>query len=569
MVEIDPVELDKTLQRIQTALNKRYERDAEMYVSRQDALEIKRLLYNGEYDALLNMANAKVINEVVLSHVVINNLWLVGQTKDYYRNKLGKIFDFADSSFLEKVRADLDSRSIEIDLQTKELLLKTIYKKASANVCRQYLDGNTHRSNKIIKVAFSRLIQVTDSISDKVKVISRYFIKYPFLANDGDILQGAYSNLADDRKAEFIEEIVGIIRSSIIEGTDPQEAYKAVLFISDDAYNQVNQILKYFAYDTFKFEKYRFNVACTLMNSYIFTVYKQAGIRQDYSQLQEILNCFIEEYITLIKFGEGKLILPKSVFKGEDDVYSHLKKRDLKTTQVIVECITGKCFIPLYKGCLNGRISQRLIDIIEDIFRAKIGGLPEVLQKEINNIEIAKRIQTAEDLYDAIHNEENKASEKGRNDINYLWIVRLIQKVNPGSKRGAILIETLVYYSDNIYYYLPKLFALYIDNLKAGKKADEESFEVLMQFFYMFQSNAFQNRNLCSEQLSSELSFLTDPASLELIQKRENADLIDEVKESVISRAIARNERFGGRKGTFYKYLYDFQREDCKRIFDL
>ena len=64
---IDQAELAKTLKRIKTSLNKRYEKDAELYISYQDTLVIKKHLYNKEYEAINDIVRNNIHSPAIVS----------------------------------------------------------------------------------------------------------------------------------------------------------------------------------------------------------------------------------------------------------------------------------------------------------------------------------------------------------------------------------------------------------------------------------------------------------------------------------------------------------------------
>ena len=56
---VDQLLLNDTLQKINASLNKRFEKDADLYISKQDEYEIKRNLCNEAYGGIVDMAKAK------------------------------------------------------------------------------------------------------------------------------------------------------------------------------------------------------------------------------------------------------------------------------------------------------------------------------------------------------------------------------------------------------------------------------------------------------------------------------------------------------------------------------
>ena len=74
---IDQIRLSDTLQKINASLNKRFEKDADLYISKQDEFEIKKLLCNGAYAAIVNMSVGKEISPEIILKVIVRNAGLL------------------------------------------------------------------------------------------------------------------------------------------------------------------------------------------------------------------------------------------------------------------------------------------------------------------------------------------------------------------------------------------------------------------------------------------------------------------------------------------------------------
>ena len=70
---VDQILLNDTLQKINASLNKRFEKDADLYISKQDEYEIKKNLCNEAYGGVVDMAKAKGISNDIIVKVIMRN----------------------------------------------------------------------------------------------------------------------------------------------------------------------------------------------------------------------------------------------------------------------------------------------------------------------------------------------------------------------------------------------------------------------------------------------------------------------------------------------------------------
>ena len=98
MTEINQSELNSTLLRIKNSLNKRYEKDAEMYISYQDALKIRHHIFEKEFEAIADIINSGIMSKPALSRVVVKNLWLINEVDAVTARQINSIISFCDFS---------------------------------------------------------------------------------------------------------------------------------------------------------------------------------------------------------------------------------------------------------------------------------------------------------------------------------------------------------------------------------------------------------------------------------------------------------------------------------------
>ena len=100
MCEVNQSDLLTTVNRIKASLNKRYEKDAELYISYQDTLRIKHHIFAREYEAIENLIQAQIVSPTVVARVVVKNLWLLENLSKGDLKKLNVILNRCDTATL-------------------------------------------------------------------------------------------------------------------------------------------------------------------------------------------------------------------------------------------------------------------------------------------------------------------------------------------------------------------------------------------------------------------------------------------------------------------------------------
>lgn len=318
--------LDDTLKRIKTSLNKRYEKDAELYISYQDTLVIKRHLFNKEYDAIKDMVGNNIYSPAVVSRVIAKNLWLI-QDEDIqeFKKSLHAIMNQCDWRFLGEIKQQIEENSIEASMEIKQFILTIYYSFASKEECLRYLDSAEHFENSTIKTCFKKVLNESDN---KIEIIEKYANRYLFIRDDRNILTAVINALSPNERETFIASITEIISQNVEMRTEPPVIYLYGLFRFENALELLLGIgddLNSYGYF------YKWKVLCKIIKKYFKTIRDEADMEKMASQLAEyymdapegVQNCFNNNiFLKASEFGKMKEAFVKGLktFIDEDEL---------------------------------------------------------------------------------------------------------------------------------------------------------------------------------------------------------------------------------------------------------
>lgn len=76
-MEINLQQIEQANKRVLAALNRRYEKNAELYISKQDVDSIKQWLYDGQFSYIYSKFKAENIHPDIYFLTILNNSWLI------------------------------------------------------------------------------------------------------------------------------------------------------------------------------------------------------------------------------------------------------------------------------------------------------------------------------------------------------------------------------------------------------------------------------------------------------------------------------------------------------------
>lgn len=233
---VDQILLNDTLQKINASLNKRFEKDADLYISKQDEYEIKKNLCNEAYGGVVDMAKAKGISNDIIVKVIMRNAGVL-DVKDIgkFKKELHPVFESANYKALVYMMEDVLGNNVYMQKKLRHVLF-TYYMNGITSMARlNYWKRGTFEFDEVERTALFELIiektkhkDSSKTLKFKIDFILDAFTEYPSLLKE-DVFVKLKDILDEGEKKDFFKFLCKEMESPSID----DEAYN---FILVDAY---------------------------------------------------------------------------------------------------------------------------------------------------------------------------------------------------------------------------------------------------------------------------------------------------------------------------------------------
>lgn len=233
---VDQILLNDTLQKINASLNKRFEKDADLYISKQDEYEIKKNLCNEAYGGVVDMAKAKGISNDIIVKVIMRNAGVL-DVKDIgkFKKELRPILENANYKALSYMMEDVLGNNVYMQKKLRYVLFFYYMNGITSMARLNYWKQGTFGLDEVERTTLFELIvektkhkDVSKTLKFKIDFILDAFINYPSLLK-GDVFVKLKDTLDEGGKKEFFKFLCKEMESPSIDN----EAYN---FILVDAY---------------------------------------------------------------------------------------------------------------------------------------------------------------------------------------------------------------------------------------------------------------------------------------------------------------------------------------------
>lgn len=207
--------LNDTLQKINASLNKRFEKDADLYISRQDEIDMKKHLCNGAYGAVADMAKVKGISNDIVVKVILRSasvIYMTDQDLKQFKKELNPILAGADYSVLEHMMEDVFNNHVYIQKGLRHIMFRYYVNKISAEKCLQYwnseqfsFDSQEQKTLYEFILKKSRDTVSLCSMDAKIAFMNSAFDRYPTLLTDRNVIIRLGKLLEDSDKEPFFK----------------------------------------------------------------------------------------------------------------------------------------------------------------------------------------------------------------------------------------------------------------------------------------------------------------------------------------------------------------------------
>lgn len=233
---VDQYLLNDTLQKINASLNRRFEKDADLYISKQDEYEIKKNLCSGAYGAIVDMAKAKGISHDIIVKVIMRNAGVLNvRDVQKFRRELKPIFEDADYQALSYMMEDVLGNNVYMQREIRHIMFSYYMGGISASARVSYWKGEGFDFDMQERaVLFNLIIEKTKhrepakTLKFKTDFIEDAFERYPSLMK-GDAFARLKETLDDKEQKDFFKYLCREMETPFID----DETYNLTLV---DAY---------------------------------------------------------------------------------------------------------------------------------------------------------------------------------------------------------------------------------------------------------------------------------------------------------------------------------------------
>ena len=211
---VDQVLLNDTLQKINASLNKRFEKDADLYISKQDEYEIKKNLCNEAYGGVVDMAKAKGINHDIIVKVIMRNAGVLNvRDVGKFKRELKLILEDANYRVLSYMMEDVLANNVYMQKDIRYILFSYYMNGITAKDRINYWKKGDFEFDMTERTAlFNLIIEKTKhkdpskTLKFKTDFIEDALKRYPSLMNRKDNVFNKLKNtLNEGEKKEFFE----------------------------------------------------------------------------------------------------------------------------------------------------------------------------------------------------------------------------------------------------------------------------------------------------------------------------------------------------------------------------
>lgn len=320
---IDQILLNDTLQKINASLNRRFEKNSDLYISKQDEYEIKKNLCNNAYGGLTDMAKAKGISNDIIIKVIIRNAGILDvKNVARFKKELKPVLENVDYSILGYMMEDIFRNNVYMQKEIKHLLFNEYMKGISdkARVDYWYNDEYTFDVTERAEL-FNSIILCSDStdtkksLKAKINFIKGAFKRYPELMQSD-----VYIKLKNTLDESGVKEFFNILRQEMISPCIDDNAYNFVLITAyasygDCAFNDAVDQIKSSSPSNYK--------------QYVKAIFRMLEKQKDKDALAGMFDTIYSAYDSPYMKRHIKREIDKKIWakaKSNDDLYAVNKK---------------------------------------------------------------------------------------------------------------------------------------------------------------------------------------------------------------------------------------------------
>jgi len=234
-MELNLQEIERANKRVSAALNRRYEKNAELFISRQDVEDVKQWLYSGQFSYVYSKFKADGIHPDIYFLTILKNSWLIQsidkqQFYDFIMPILKQVRPYYAKTYLREV-AD---RKMDVPELLRAELLKYYMQTLSYEEIKTILAKGEAIGVVRLRLLVARLLEEHVGTEAFINVFTQYEIQYPEIRGDNYFLASIAVPEALQRK--HMDILVNWINAQAMEKQVSQYFLNGLQFNSELLY---------------------------------------------------------------------------------------------------------------------------------------------------------------------------------------------------------------------------------------------------------------------------------------------------------------------------------------------
>ena len=208
-----------SLKKINYSLNCRFEKDADLYISKQDSQEIKNMIYNKSWEGIHGIYITNKISPNILSIEIMKHAWLIKNISKQGCKYIEEIFEACEKDIFIEKSSKIINNEIYASNSLKKIIIPIYYNNVDINICKNILDNKVRNlifNTDIRKICIKRVLDECKSGRQLYTTIKSYLNKNEIYSNS-NAFKFYVEEIKSNRDKDFIEEFANQVFDNEIE----------------------------------------------------------------------------------------------------------------------------------------------------------------------------------------------------------------------------------------------------------------------------------------------------------------------------------------------------------------
>lgn len=209
----------ESLKKINYSLDCRFEKDADLYISKQDAQEIKNMISGGYWQGIYGVYKTNKVSPNILTIELIKDAWLIKDISQDAIEYITNIFNDCEKTIFMENAKKVINNEIYSPISLKNIINSIYYKHVDIKICKDILDNKVSNlifNPSIRKICIYRVLDECDS-PRSLYITMREYLRKNQIYSKSDELKNYVDELKNIKDEEFIKTFARIIFDNEIE----------------------------------------------------------------------------------------------------------------------------------------------------------------------------------------------------------------------------------------------------------------------------------------------------------------------------------------------------------------